>query len=229
MPREPDFRAYRDAARAPEDAREAAKQGLIEALDGSHGQKSIGAGNMSAGPAMTSGARSLSATLAWMQRVLITGMSGTGKSTVLAALDERGHKTVDTDSDRWSHWITLSDGSADWVWREDAIAELLNGHERGKLFVAGCTSNQPKFYLLFDHVVLLSAPAEVLLGRIAVRRTNNYGKAPAERDRILHDLARVEPLLRKSATIEIDASGPLEVVVRKIDQLSPDGRAGRRG
>jgi hypothetical protein len=45
-------------------------------------------------------------------------MSGTGKSTALYALGFCGHSTVDTDIDRWSHWVTLPDGSSDWVWRE---------------------------------------------------------------------------------------------------------------
>ena len=42
-----------------------------------------------------------------MTKVLITGMSGTGKSTVLRELGKRGHRVVDTDSDDWSHWATV--------------------------------------------------------------------------------------------------------------------------
>jgi dephospho-CoA kinase len=156
-----------------------------------------------------------------MSRVLITGMSGTGKSSVLAKLGGRGHRVVDTDSDRWCHWVTLPDGTADWVWREDAIVGLLTGHRHGKLFVAGCKSNQGKFYPLFDHVVLLSAPADVLLARIAVRTTNSYGKTAEQRARILADLDEVEPLLRLSATSEIDASEPLDSVARRIENLGP--------
>jgi dephospho-CoA kinase len=38
-----------------------------------------------------------------MPKVLITGMSGTGKSTALHVLHERGHRTVDTDTEQWSH------------------------------------------------------------------------------------------------------------------------------
>jgi thymidylate kinase len=152
-------------------------------------------------------------------RILVTGMSGTGKSTALKRLGERGHHVVDTDSDAWSHWVSLSDGSADWVWREDAITQLLTGHLQGKLFVAGCKSNQGKFYPLFDHVALLSAPADVLLARIANRENNTYGKSPEERDLILRHLAEVEPLLRATATTEIDASAPLDEVVQKLEQL----------
>ncbi|MFI5933207.1 AAA family ATPase [Actinoplanes sp. NPDC051494] len=151
-----------------------------------------------------------------MARVLITGMSGTGKSTVLAALGALGHRVVDTDTEQWSRWVTLPDGERDWVWREDAVSGLLAGHRDGHLFVAGCKSNQGRFYPQFDRVVLLSAPADVLLARIASRTNNPYGKRPEELAAILRHLAEVEPLLRATATVEIDASGPVAEVVRRV-------------
>jgi dephospho-CoA kinase len=154
-----------------------------------------------------------------MAKVLITGMSGTGKSTALRVLAARGHRIVDTDTDRWSRWVTEPDGSADWIWREQAMTDLLTGHDAGNLFVAGCRSNQGAFYPLFDHVVLLSAPAPVLLARIAARTDNPYGKSPAERAAVLDHLEHVEPLLRATATAEIDASAPVEEVVQRLEQL----------
>ena len=63
---------------------------------------------------------------------------------------------------------------------------------------------------------LLSAPAEVILDRIARRTTNNYGKTPVERAMILDDLASVEPLLKESCTHELDASRPLDEVVADL-------------
>ena len=155
-----------------------------------------------------------------MPKVLVTGMSGTGKSAVLQKLGERGHRVVDTDTDQWSHWVTLPDGSPDWIWREDAITALLTNHQHGHLFVAGCKTNQGKFYPQFDHIALLRAPADVLLGRIAARTSNPYGKHPAERALILRDLAEVEPLLRTTATMEIDATAPLSQVVRHLEILT---------
>jgi shikimate kinase len=155
-----------------------------------------------------------------MMKVLVTGMSGTGKSTALQALGEKGHRVVDTDTDHWSHWVTAPDGAPDWVWREDAIADLLASHTGGHLFVAGCKTNQGKFYPKFDHIALLSAPADVLLARIAARAGNPYGKHPAERTQILRNLAEVEPLLRATATIEIDAAAPLSQVVRCLEGLT---------
>jgi RNase adaptor protein for sRNA GlmZ degradation len=161
-----------------------------------------------------------SRSLCGMPKVLVTGMSGTGKSTVLRVLSSRGHRTVDTDNDQWSEWVTLPDGSADWIWREDAIGVLLADHRDGSLFVAGCKTNQGKFYPQFDHVALLTAPADVLLARIAARTTNPYGKSAAERDEILRYLEVVEPRLRATATEEIDASAPIADVVRRLEQLA---------
>jgi dephospho-CoA kinase len=153
-------------------------------------------------------------------RALITGMSGTGKSSALWELARRGHRVVDTDSGLWSCWATAEDGTPDWIWREDSMLDLLMNHTSGKLFVAGCETNQRRFYPFFDHVVLLSAPAEVLLARVAERDTNPYGKSPHERADILRNLAEVEPRLRRSATVEIDATAPLAAVVQRLDELS---------
>ena len=156
-----------------------------------------------------------------MSRVLVTGMSGTGKSAALAELGRRGYRVVDTDEPGWREYREYV-GSADevhrgeWLWVEEKIAELLDSDDGRSLFVQGCVRNQVKFYDRFDAVVLLSAPAEVILGRIAGRTTNDYGKTPVERAMILADLAGAEPLLRASCTHELDAGRPLDEVVADL-------------
>jgi predicted ATPase len=37
-----------------------------------------------------------------MTRVLVTGMAGTGKTTLLEELGRRGHRVVDTDYGDWT-------------------------------------------------------------------------------------------------------------------------------
>ena len=140
-------------------------------------------------------------------------MSGTGKSSALAELGRRGFEVVDTDRGGWTVWSDAEDGQ---VWHEERIAELLDRERKRTLYVSGTVSNQGRFYRRFDAVVLLSAPAEVLLGRIASRETNDYGKRREERELILQHLAEVEPLLRATCTHEIDATQPLELVVAQL-------------
>ena len=151
-----------------------------------------------------------------MRKILVTGMSGTGKSTALAELAQRGFQVVDSDEPPWSVW-SESDGG--FVWREDLITELLSRDEGATLYVSGTVSNQGRFYPTFDAVVLLSAPVEVLLTRIATRRTNDYGKTADERALILDHVAEVEPLLRAKCTHELDASPPLDVVVAQLVEI----------
>lgn len=143
-------------------------------------------------------------------------MSGTGKSTALAALRQRGFDVLDTDEPGWTEW---SDDDGGYVWREDRIAELLAGDRDRTLFVSGTVSNQGRFYPQFDAVVLLSAPADVLLRRIESRTGNPYGKSAEERDEILRNLAEVEPLLRATCTHELDATRPVDELVDELVAL----------
>ncbi len=160
-----------------------------------------------------------------MSRVLVTGMSATGKSSALAELRRRGYRVVDTDGPGWREYrehVGSSDElhRGEWLWVEERITGLLDSDDRRSLFVAGCVRNQSAFYDRFDAVVLLSAPADVILDRVASRTTNDYGKNPLERAMILDDLARVEPLLRQGCTHELDATRPLAEIVADLAAIA---------
>lgn len=168
-----------------------------------------------------------------MKRILVTGISGTGKSTVIGALATRGYRAVDADCDDFSEWVKVA-GDADtfgppvdvvenrdWVWREDRIHALLSIEDADVLFLGGCAENMGKFLPQFDLVVLLSAPAEVIVERLGTRTNNPYGKHPDEIARVLGQLETVEPLLRRIARHEIDAgSTRLEDVVDSLLHLA---------
>jgi dephospho-CoA kinase len=156
-----------------------------------------------------------------MAIVLVTGVSGTGKSTVLAELGQRGHRVVDTDYGGWSEIVPM-DEPPGWeqLWREDRIEELIAGHGEGALFLSGCVANQGRFYARFDAVVLLSAPAAVILERVAARQTNPFGKSAAERELISQHLAAVEPRLRATATHEIDTQRAVAEVADELEAIA---------
>jgi dephospho-CoA kinase len=144
-----------------------------------------------------------------MARVLITGMSGAGKSSVLDILRSRGHLTVDTDYDGW----TLENG----LWDTERMRELLL--RSPDIAVSATVENQGEMYDLFDHVVLLSAPVEVYLERVRQRTNNPYGTTPEQREEIRFYTRDVEPLLRTGATHEFDAQRSLADLADEIESL----------
>lgn len=164
-----------------------------------------------------------------MKRVLLTGISGVGKSTVVETLAALGHKAIDADSSEWSEWVTVDSPSdqygtpvepeRDWVWREDRIQTLLSTEDADLLFLSGCAANMVKFLAQFDHTILLSAPADVIVKRLATRTNNDYGKHPEEVARILSQKETIEPLLRSAAGQEIDTGAPLDEVVETVLRL----------
>lgn len=162
-----------------------------------------------------------------MKRVLITGMSGTGKSAVIEELLARGYRAHDLDTPEWSEWIdadpsdvlTPSRGK-DWVWREDRVRALLSASGDGKLFISGCAENMGLFFPLLDTVILLSAPVATLTERLAARPVDRYGHAAEERRKVADLTSTIEPLLRQSADGEIDTRRPVQATVDEVLRLA---------
>jgi shikimate kinase len=150
-----------------------------------------------------------------VKKVLLTGMSGVGKSRLVEELAARGYRAVDLDQPGWSEHAP--DG--DWVWCEERVRDLLEAEKGAWLFVSGCAENQVTFHPRFDTIVLLSAPRGVVLERLATRTNNPYGKRPEEVAEVLGYMDTVEPRLRRVAHHEVVTSVPLEEVVAKVLRL----------
>jgi dephospho-CoA kinase len=149
-----------------------------------------------------------------VRRVLLTGISGTGKSALVRALQDGGRHAVDLDDASWSEWMETPDAATgetvepgrDWVWREDRVRELLAGEQGSQLIVSGCAANMGGFLPRFACVVLLTAPADVIAARLAARPPDAYGSRPKDAARVLSQLDTVEPLLRRVAHHELDTN-----------------------
>jgi shikimate kinase len=158
-----------------------------------------------------------------MKRVLITGMSGTGKSSVIQELVARGYQAHDLDTPEWSEWIDTDPSDAltpahgkDWVWREDRVRALLSQPKDGTLFIGGCAENMGQLYPLIDAVILLSAPVATIMERLRTRSPHSYGSVADERRKVTDLISTIEPLLRKSADYEIDTRRSVQATVDEI-------------
>lgn len=99
-------------------------------------------------------------------RVLITGVSATGKSSLVHELRRRGFTAYDADDDGF----TEPGPNGAWSWRVDVIQKLLDDHREDLVLFAACSDEQTHFS--FDRTVLLTAPVDVVVGRLRSRTTN---------------------------------------------------------
>jgi shikimate kinase len=143
-------------------------------------------------------------------RVLLTGMSGVGKSALVAELRSRGFAAYDADDDGFSE----PRGDGRWGWRRDAVAALLADAPGTPLFFAGCSEEQAA--LPFDVRVLLTTPRDELVRRLRTRATNPYGRDEAELAQVMSDLESVEPVLRRSADLVLDTTEPVGRIADRV-------------
>lgn len=155
-----------------------------------------------------------------MSRALLTGMSGVGKSSVIADLTKRGYPAIDMDEPGWS----IHNAEGHQLWCEDRLRAVLASPETDHLFVSGCAENQVKFYPQFSQIILMSAPVDVIKERLIRRTDNHYGKRPEELAEVLDHLEWVEPLLRRDATHEIVTTMSLDRVVATVLSLAHASR-----
>jgi adenylate kinase family enzyme len=165
-------------------------------------------------------------------KYLITGVAGSGKTTVANEFISRGYNAYDMDTvPGLCSWQELSTGQTvernpepsvewfekyNWSWNEKKVREILN--QRESIFLCGFGANQDKFYALFTKVFLLTGDVNTLFQRISNRPTDelDFGKHPGERAIILKKRAELSRDLAKLGALEIDSVRPIAEVVDEI-------------
>ncbi|HYH36530.1 MAG TPA: AAA family ATPase [Candidatus Saccharimonadales bacterium] len=126
-----------------------------------------------------------------MSLILITGLPGSGKSTVCAELKLRGYEAYDGDEDHLAKWYDRKTGRAAAKEVEECTPEFLQVHSRdisrgtvarlaskahGKLvFLCGDPENEAELQDLFTKTFALVVNEDVLRHRLATRTNNDWG------------------------------------------------------
>lgn len=161
-------------------------------------------------------------------KVLITGSSTVGKSTVAAELQRRGFNSI--DGDEYPELVRLEDkmtgepvewpvGYVDWSkysWnlQEKRLNEVLAQDD--VVFFVGIFGNQPDYYHLFDHLIVLTIVPDEYERRLKNRPRREVG----DNDQNMADRIRKYPVLLQrfidSGAKPVDASG---TVVQTTDTI----------
>ncbi len=167
-----------------------------------------------------------------MKKVYVTGIAGTGKSTVLKKLKEKGFCTIGTDETlNLCHWVNQKSGKAvkeetalteefvsshDWLCDIKFLQELIDRKKEDIVFVLGITGNQEQYLDNFDKILCLTARPEVFLERINNRIDNDFGKEKKVQKRLLGWYKEYEDKMSKRGATIINAEKPIDEVVEQI-------------
>jgi len=165
-----------------------------------------------------------------MPAYLITGVPGTGKSTIAKELTKRGFNAYDTDmvglaelrDRKTDRLMELSpDEPIDlnryaWNWDKEKLRRILNGN--GPVFLCGEASNQEEFYESFDHIFVLSIDEVILKYRLATRNVegHEYGKHPEELRHVLNVYKEFKQRLVSKGAAPVDSTKPVNKILKEI-------------
>lgn len=160
-------------------------------------------------------------------KYFITGVPGTGKTTIGKLLQEKGHFFVDVDYEPGlSSWYD-QDGNKvsnkpdadadwyskhDWYWDKKSLENLLSKHTDKHIFVCGMTSNQTDSLELFDKTFYLKVSNDELL-----RRREGRSKTDTPND--CHDFHWHERFERSNldkGAILVDAEQTTEEIITDV-------------
>jgi len=163
-------------------------------------------------------------------KIFITGLPGSGKTTVVKELVKRGYNAISTeDAGLNQHLDTLTnqivkrpDSPIDYnryknIWKLPEVERLLL--EGDLVFIADLNSMQNDYYKLFDKIIVLTIDKKTLEKRLLNRdnHPHDYGKHPDDLKRILNMSAAMQKELTSlPSSTAIGATQPLSMVVDQI-------------
>lgn len=168
-----------------------------------------------------------------MKRIFITGIAGTGKSTMASILKERGFNTLDIDhvqdlcswvNNDTGEKVTVSNPDNKFIDEHDykcdmpKLEKLLNEF-RDHVFVFGSVGDNSDFIPLFDTLVLLQCEPKTLIHRLRNRDTNVFGKEEEVQSRMLEWKKKFDEIMLKAGAVPISTEAGTETAADEITKF----------
>ena len=170
-------------------------------------------------------------------RILITGISAAGKSTLYEELLQQGYDAYDIDADHQvAYSIDVRTGEKDvtvpkprprdwadnhhWIWDGENLKNYLETHAEHDLFVCGTGDNEMEFYGWFDKLFVLTLDMETLTHRLTTRTNNDYGQQPYELRATLDRYESFTATAIAHGALEISSMRPVKEVASDILRIT---------
>jgi thymidylate kinase len=168
----------------------------------------------------------------------VTGISGSGKSTVRNHLRRQGYLAYATDEDGYASWFDNETGdeylqqttSAErtpefgrrysWKVPRDKVLQLAADAAERPIFLCGAVANEVEVWDLFAGVVALDIDTDTLKQRLASRTDNDFGKSDHEREQVLAWHADSRAAYHRAGHLVVDATKPIDDVVDQVLALT---------
>lgn len=164
-------------------------------------------------------------------RYLITGVAGSGKSTLEKRFRQDGYVTIDIDDGftEWRHAETdevlpyTPDEAgwhevAEWVVKTDKLQAFFDAHPTDDVLVFGSFARLKTVVGMFTKIILLEYPNETTVRRRIASRDGGYGKHPGELVRILSYVQPYQDKMKAAGAVAIDCTLPIDQMVETINK-----------
>lgn len=169
-----------------------------------------------------------------MKRILITGVSGAGKTTTCRALEKLGYAAVDIEEDFPGMFQMVYKGTnkpfksydnsnprhikqAEWICSVAKLKKILAKQKSKLMFYCGIASNMDYIVPLFDKVIVLQLTPGELNNRLKNREgTDDIGNNQAGRDIVLGWKDWWEEKMIANGAIAVDASRSAEIIAKEV-------------
>lgn len=169
------------------------------------------------------------------KNILITGMSGSGKSTIAQELTEAGQRALDLDevpdlctmyykdskkpvmTEFENHnlaWVQ----SVEWICDAKKLQDMVEKHTAS--FYCGSADNIDEILPIFDTVILLRADDQTFRHRLTHRTNNNWGRTKDIQDWLLKEKQRYEEKIVREDAKSIDTNQDIKSVVAEILRIA---------